>query len=407
MKKGRDVRRPGARSSTITNAAAPFSSTIPPRKLQCFSVACLDMPALEFGDKIVLPANVLMELQCFKIPTPMLFHIRAFGHEDPASNTDSWTQYCSVQEFSAPPGQVFIPYWMMQNLYISEGQDVLLTSVLSLPRGIYCRLQPEDSAFLTIAAEIGPKLLLESALRRYSVLSEHETILIIHGEQRFYVRVVELKPARVVSILGDVDLTVDFTAPETADPRRPKSSHRPAPDSTQHSQETPQAPAPTPEPISQVPIASSVTGCGRRLGDGVCVPEATTIAQPGQRNPPKLGTASFQAAQQRMHQQKHDLGVDVSVVAGRADTDGLATHIKQAQAAFTSFGNRLGGKQATTPEERPEAIEAVHAADQSSTIECSMCLAEISSVNIELHTVRCAKNPSYHKVSLSVGYSSL
>ncbi|KAG6963257.1 hypothetical protein JG688_00008230 [Phytophthora aleatoria] len=33
----------------------PSKALLPSHKLQCFSVACLDMPRLEFGDKIVLP----------------------------------------------------------------------------------------------------------------------------------------------------------------------------------------------------------------------------------------------------------------------------------------------------------------------------------------------------------------
>ncbi|KAJ0403212.1 hypothetical protein P43SY_000020 [Pythium insidiosum] len=145
-----------------------------------------DMPSLEFGDKVVLPA------------------IRAFGADDQSPETASPRhQYCSVQEFSAPDGQVFAPYWMMQNLQIDEGQFVVLTLQPDVPRGIYCRLEPEDTTFLDLAAEIGPKLLMESALRRYSVLSVEETILIDHGDQRFYLRVVELKPAAVVSLLGD------------------------------------------------------------------------------------------------------------------------------------------------------------------------------------------------------------
>lgn len=54
--------------------------------------------------------------------------------------------------------QAFLPYWMMQNLNVGEGGFVQLTNAHDVPRGIYCRLQPEDVEFLTLAAEIGPKV---------------------------------------------------------------------------------------------------------------------------------------------------------------------------------------------------------------------------------------------------------
>ncbi|KAK1944306.1 Ubiquitin fusion degradation protein 1 [Phytophthora citrophthora] len=191
-------------------------SLLPTHKLQCFSVACLDMPRLEFGDKVVLPPNILLELQCVKVPNPFLFSVQATdvdlqleGELDVCSS-----QYCSVQEFSAPDGQVFLPYWLMQNLGVSEGGAVVMTSVINLPRGIYCRFQPETMSFLDLAADIGPKLLMETTLRRYSVLSEDSTIVIEYRDTRYYVRVAELKPASVVSLCGDVDLETDFMPPD-------------------------------------------------------------------------------------------------------------------------------------------------------------------------------------------------
>lgn len=51
-------------------------------------------------------------------------------------------------------------------------------------------------------------------MRRYSVLSVNETIVIEYGTTRYYLRVLELKPRSVVSLCGDVDLDMDFTAPE-------------------------------------------------------------------------------------------------------------------------------------------------------------------------------------------------
>ncbi|KAF1775391.1 Zinc finger, C2H2 [Phytophthora cactorum] len=71
----------------------------------------------------------------------------------------------------------------MQNLGVAEGGTVEVTSVVNLPRGVYCRLQPEAMSFLDLAAEIGPKCGFN--------------ILIEYGSVQYYLRVVELKPASV------------------------------------------------------------------------------------------------------------------------------------------------------------------------------------------------------------------
>ncbi|KAG2974922.1 hypothetical protein PC118_g14253 [Phytophthora cactorum] len=137
----------------------PSKALLPSHKLQCFSVACLDMPRLEFGDKIVLPPKILLGLQYMKIAPPLLFMVQAVGLDiQPEGILNACSRhYCSVQEFSAPDGQVFLPYWLMQNLGVAEGGTVEVTSVVNLPRGVYCRLQPEAMSFLDLAAEIGPK----------------------------------------------------------------------------------------------------------------------------------------------------------------------------------------------------------------------------------------------------------
>ncbi|CAM9253924.1 unnamed protein product [Ectocarpus sp. 4 AP-2014] len=111
-------------------------------------------------------------------------------------------QFCGVLEFSAPEYQVFLPYWLMQNLLLSEGGRVELRSILRPPAGSFVRFKPHDESFLGAAAKQGPKALMEDALRRYSVLSEGATIL--HEGDNFFLDVVELRtfdssPATIVS----------------------------------------------------------------------------------------------------------------------------------------------------------------------------------------------------------------
>lgn len=60
---------------------------------------------------------------------------------------------------------------------------------------------------------------MENAMRRYSVLSVNEVIVIEYGAKKYFVRVLELKPGAVVSLCGDVDLEMDFSAPEVRNKR--------------------------------------------------------------------------------------------------------------------------------------------------------------------------------------------
>ncbi|RLN97767.1 hypothetical protein BBJ28_00016131 [Nothophytophthora sp. Chile5] len=112
--------------------------------------------------------KVLLELQCLKVPTPLLFKVQAAADFNSSRND---AQYCSVQEFSAPDGQVFLPYWLMQSLQVPEGGKVVISSVINIPRGIYCRLQPESSTFLDLAADIGPKARDPAARLRFERLA--------------------------------------------------------------------------------------------------------------------------------------------------------------------------------------------------------------------------------------------
>lgn len=48
-------------------------------------------------------------------------------------------------------------------------------------------------------------------MRRYSVLCSDESIMIEHEGKKYFLRIVEVKPAGAISILGNVDLSVDFS----------------------------------------------------------------------------------------------------------------------------------------------------------------------------------------------------
>ena len=78
---------------------------------------------------------------------------------------------------------------------------------------------------------MGPKPLLEEALRGYTVLAAGSTLIVnvqgsrcaprattrlrcrAHAPRSFQVDVLETRPTSIVSLLGDVDLEVDFAPP--------------------------------------------------------------------------------------------------------------------------------------------------------------------------------------------------
>jgi ubiquitin fusion degradation protein 1 len=128
-----------------------------------------------------------------------------------------------LSQFSAPSGQAYLPFWLMQNLLLREGGKLQLHTLKPPPAATFVRFQPLCSDFLTVAALQGPRALMEHALRQYCALSEGEIIAVRHGDARYSLKVVEVRPSSssnssstgcsVVSLAGDLDLEVDFALP--------------------------------------------------------------------------------------------------------------------------------------------------------------------------------------------------
>jgi ubiquitin fusion degradation protein 1 len=124
-----------------------------------------------------------------------------------------------LSQFSAPTGQVYLPFWLMQNLLLREGGKLQLHTLKPPPAASFVRFQPLCSDFLTVAALQGPRALMEHALRQHCALSEGEVIAVRHGDARYSLKVVEVRPSssstgcNVVSLAGDLDLEVDFALP--------------------------------------------------------------------------------------------------------------------------------------------------------------------------------------------------
>ena len=154
----------------------------------------------EKGDKVFLPASALEELIRRNIDYPMLFQLR---NEQLKRNT-----HCGVLEFSAEEGRIYMPHWMMENLLLQEGSVVTVENK-SLPKATYTKLQPQENAFIKVS---NPKAILEHALRRFSCLTKGNQFTIIYNNNKYNIKVCDLKPANACSII-ETDCQVDFEAP--------------------------------------------------------------------------------------------------------------------------------------------------------------------------------------------------
>jgi len=187
------------------------------QRFRCFSMACIDKAHLENGDKLILPPSALGRLSSLNIDYPMLFEIR--------NEKDGSHSHCGVLEFTADEGVVYMPHWMQQNMLMEEGDLVKLKSV-SLPKGTYVKLRPHTKDFLDIS---NPKAVLETSLRNYTCLTVGDSFMVNYNNKRYYIDVVEAKPANAISIV-ETDCEVDFTEPlDYVEPEKDYGRPAPAP----------------------------------------------------------------------------------------------------------------------------------------------------------------------------------
>ncbi|KAJ3706913.1 hypothetical protein LUZ61_010618 [Rhynchospora tenuis] len=183
---------------------------------RCYPSSFIDKPNLEAGDKVIMPPSALDRLAFLHIQYPMLFEL----HND-ATNRIS---HCGVLEFVAEEGTIYMPYWMMQNMLLQEG-DVVRVKNATLPKGTYVKLQPHTSDFLDIS---NPKAILETTLRNFSCLTTGDSIMVAYNNKRYYIDIIETKPASAISII-ETDCEVDFAPPlDYKEPVKPSVSNMPS-----------------------------------------------------------------------------------------------------------------------------------------------------------------------------------
>jgi len=177
---------------------------------RCYPLSFHGKEDKENGDKIILPSSAFEKLAHMTITYPMQFELKNEDHMD-ISNSDSPVcphTHVGVLEFTANEGTVYIPYWVMQNLFIPEGGLVTVTNV-TLPLADFIKFQPQTKDFLDIS---NPKAVLESTLRNFSCMTKNDQICIPYNGKNYYLNVVDVKPKDACSIV-EADVKVDFDAP--------------------------------------------------------------------------------------------------------------------------------------------------------------------------------------------------
>ncbi|XP_027161323.1 ubiquitin recognition factor in ER-associated degradation protein 1 [Coffea eugenioides] len=179
---------------------------------RCYPASFIDKPQIENGDKIIMPPSALDRLASLHIDYPMLFELRNAATER--------VSHCGVLEFIAEEGMIYMPYWMMENLLLQEG-DIVRVKNVTLPKGTYVKLQPHTKDFLEIS---NPKAILETTLRNFSCLTTGDSIMVAYNNKKYYIDIIETKPSNAISII-ETDCEVDFAPPlDYKEPEKPTPS---------------------------------------------------------------------------------------------------------------------------------------------------------------------------------------
>ncbi|EAN32813.2 Ubiquitin recognition factor in ER-associated degradation protein 1 [Theileria parva strain Muguga] len=167
---------------------------------RCFSVSFAGRESMEQGNKILLPQSALHELASRNISWPMMFEIL---------NPKNYKRTNGgVLEFISEEGTCNIPYWVMNNLGLNEGDVVTITNV-SLPKATWVKLKPLNEDYWDIS---NPRAVLENALRNYATLTVGDVIPIHYIQTIYLFHIMDLKPAKACSII-ETDMEVEFDMP--------------------------------------------------------------------------------------------------------------------------------------------------------------------------------------------------
>jgi len=173
------------------------------KSLKCFPVIMMggkERVDVDRGGKIILPGSALEHLTRLHIQFPMLFKL--------TNKSKARETHCGVLEFVAEEGRCYLPYWMMKNLLLKEG-EIIQVQYTNLGIAKFAKFQPQSVDFLEIT---NPKAVLENALRNFATLTKGDVVSINYNEKDYELCILETRPGDAVSII-ECDMDVDFAPP--------------------------------------------------------------------------------------------------------------------------------------------------------------------------------------------------
>ena len=150
------------------------------------------------GDKIILPPSILELLIELEVQYPMTFEIV----------TNNKKTHCGVLEFTADEGTCYIPTWIMQNLYLKEG-DVAYIRNVALQQATFIKFKPELK-FLELS---DPRAVLEYTLRSFSCVTIGDKLHFDYNSKEYIMEIIDVKPKKACCII-ESDIEVDFDQPD-------------------------------------------------------------------------------------------------------------------------------------------------------------------------------------------------
>lgn len=173
------------------------------KSLKCFPVIMMggkERVDVDRGGKIILPASALEHLTRLHIQFPMLFKL--------INKSKNRETHSGVLEFVAEEGRCYLPYWMMKNLLLKEG-EIIQVQYTNLGIAKFAKFQPQSVDFLEIS---NPKAVLENSLRNFACLTKGDVVSINYNEKDYELCILETRPGDAVSII-ECDMDVDFAPP--------------------------------------------------------------------------------------------------------------------------------------------------------------------------------------------------
>jgi hypothetical protein len=258
-----------------------------------------------------------------------------------------------------------------------------------VPRGTFVKFRPHSESFVTLAAHLGPRALLESALRGYSCLTKETSITVTFADERYLLDIVDLRPADTVCLYGDLDLEVEF---EAIAPSPPSSAVPHC-----HGAEKPNGNGgeerPTNKGSSPVAVPRSLAAlAGNNKGAVGAVP-ASSVASTSLKAPLLQG-ASKKALKFSKNQGKHRR------FGGPGHTLSSNRHLPPKN---VNSAARVLAPGPTSPLETSSSsskkVPPPALLGKPVIWSCPQCSREIPFSNRELHRARCARVEQYHLVS--------